>query len=218
MEPYLEIWKRSGREVAALPAGPLTIGRGVDTALRLADDAEVSRLHAVVERVASGWSVRDLGSRNGTYVNGERILGERALRPDDEIQVGGVRIFFRAEDVAGSLTITRSLSRPPVLTRRERAVLEALCRPVAVGDMFTEPASVRQMAASLRVTETAVKYHLTNLYLKFGIPEGDERRRVRLANEALQRGAVVLSEMVAGRTAATPPLRVRQQQVTSGGR
>jgi pSer/pThr/pTyr-binding forkhead associated (FHA) protein len=146
--------------------------------------------------VGSGWSVRDLGSRNGTYVNGERILGERVLRPDDELQVGGVRVFFRAEDVAGSLTVTRSVSRSPLLTRREQAVLQALCRPVALGDMFTEPASVRQMAASLRVTETAVKYHLSNLYVKFGIPEDGDRRRARLANEALRHGAVVISEII----------------------
>jgi pSer/pThr/pTyr-binding forkhead associated (FHA) protein len=197
MEPFLEIWKRSGREVAILADRPVTIGRGHDTLLRLADDVEVSRLHAVIEKVASGWSIRDLGSRNGTFVNGERILGERVLRPDDEIRVGGVRLFFRAEDVAGSLTMTRSLSRAPALTRREQAVLQALCRPIALGDMFTEPASVRQMAVSLRVTETAVKYHLSNLYIKFGIADEGDRRRVRLANEALRRGAVVLSEVLA---------------------
>jgi pSer/pThr/pTyr-binding forkhead associated (FHA) protein len=196
MEPYLEIWRPSGREVAVLTERPVTIGRGLDTALRLSDDAEVSRLHAVIEKVTSGWSVRDLGSRNGTYVNAERILGERVLRPDDEIQVGGVRMFFRAEDVAGSLTVTRSLSRAPVLTRREQAVLQALCRPVALGDMFTEPASVRQMAVALRVTETAVKYHLNNLYEKFGIAGVGDRRRVRLANEALRHGAVAVSEMI----------------------
>lgn len=207
MEPYLEVWKRSGREVAALAETPVTIGRGQDTVLRVPDDAEVSRLHALIERVASGWSIRDLGSRNGTYVNGERILGERVLRPDDEIRLGGVRLFFRADDVAGSLTMTRSPSRPPALTRREQAVLHALCRPIALGDMFTEPASVRQMAVSLRVTETAVKYHLSNLYLKFGVPDDGDRRRVRLANEALRRGAVVLSEMMLpnpGRSSGSP--------------
>ncbi len=195
MEPYLEVWKRSGREVQPLGDRPVTVGRGQDTVLRL-DDAEVSRLHAVIEKVSSGWSVRDLGSRNGTHLNGERIIGERVLRPDDEIQVGGVRLFFRAEDVAGSLTMTRPVGRAPELTRREQAVLQALCRPIALGDVFTEPATVRQMAAALQVTETAVKYHLGNLYLKFGIPDEGDRRRVRLANEALRRGAVFLSEML----------------------
>lgn len=195
MEPYLEVWKRSGREVQLLGERPVTIGRGQDTVVRL-DDAEVSRLHAVIEKVSSGWSVRDLGSRNGTHLNGERIIGERILRPDDEVQVGGVRLFFRAEDVAGSLTLTRPVGRAPQLTRREQAVLQALCRPIALGDVFTEPATVRQMATALRVTETAVKYHLANLYLKFGISDQGDRRRVRLANEALRRGAVALSEML----------------------
>jgi DNA-binding NarL/FixJ family response regulator len=96
------------------------------------------------------------------------------------------------------MTVTRALSRAPELTRREQAVLEALCRPVAFGDMFTEPASVRQMAVALRVTETAVKYHLGNLYVKFGIADEGDRRRVRLANEAIRRGAVALSAMISG--------------------
>ena len=51
MEPYLEIWRRSGREVAVLGGEAVTIGRGQQTAVRLADDAEVSRLHAVIEKV-----------------------------------------------------------------------------------------------------------------------------------------------------------------------
>jgi DNA-binding NarL/FixJ family response regulator len=209
MEPYLEIWRRSGREVTTLADRPLTIGRGEDTLLRLRDDAEVSRLHAVIEKVASGWCIRDLGSRNGTFVNGERIIGERVLRPDDEIRLGGIRLFFRADDVAGSLTLTRSLSRPPALTRREHEVLQALCRPIALGDVFTEPASVRQMAVGLRVTETAVKYHLSNLYLKFGIPDEGERRRVRLANEAILRGAVELSEMISAVSEPAPEASTR---------
>ena len=55
-----------------------------------------------------------------------------------------------------------------------------------------EPASVRRMALELFVTEAAIKQHLQNLYDKFAIPsEGD--RRVRLANEAIRRGAVTLT-------------------------
>ena len=61
-------------------------------------------------------------------------------------------------------------------------------------DRFPEPVSVRQMASELFVTEAAVKQHLLNLYDKFSIPtEGD--RRVRLANEALRRGAVTIAQL-----------------------
>jgi class 3 adenylate cyclase len=79
------------------------------------------------------------------------------------------------------------------LTRRERDVLAALCRPVLEDDVFTEPASVRQIAAELVVTEAAVEQHLLNLYDKFRIPREGARRRVALAREALRRDAVGLA-------------------------
>src|SRR5262245_48691983 len=86
---------------------------------------------------------------------------------------------------------------PPELTRRERDVLVALCRPALDGDLFTEPASVRDIAAALVVTEAAVKQHLGNLYYKFGIGETGERRRVMLAGEAFRRGAITSDELSA---------------------
>jgi ATP/maltotriose-dependent transcriptional regulator MalT len=84
-----------------------------------------------------------------------------------------------------------------VLTRRERDVLVVLCRPLLSGDPFTEPASIREIAGALIVSDAAVKQHLANLFDKFGIVEGD-RRRVRLANAALSSGAVSLSDLHGG--------------------
>ena len=73
--------------------------------------------------------------------------------------------------------------------------LLALCRPVLSADLFTEPASIRLIAEQLVVTEAAVKQHLLRLYDKFGVYESGERRRVRLANEAVRRGAVSLADL-----------------------
>ncbi len=56
------------------------------------------------------------------------------------------------------------MKKLPELTRRERDVLVALCRPLARGAVFTEPASIREVADTLGVSETAVKQHLTNRY------------------------------------------------------
>ena len=61
--------------------------------------------------------------------------------------------------------------------------------------MFTEPASTRAIADELVITQAAVKQHLANLYDKFGVPAGDSHRRARLANEALRRGAVSLTQL-----------------------
>ena len=67
---------------------------------------------------------------------------------------------------------------PPVLTRRERELLVALCRPLLEGAAFAPPAGSRQMAAELFVSEAAVKFHLANLYDKFGLSEHARRRPV----------------------------------------
>jgi hypothetical protein len=99
--------------------------------------------------------------------------------------------------------VTLDLTNPgdprdaPDLTRRERDVVIALCRPALEGDVFTEPASVRQIAEALVVTDAAVKQHLSHLYVKFDIAETGERRRVQLAREAIRRGAVSLGEIEA---------------------
>lgn len=77
------------------------------------------------------------------------------------------------------------------LTRRERDVLGALCAPLGTGDSFVEPASIREMAEALGVSDAAVKQHLLRLYDKFGIPGGEERRRTRLANAAVAAGVTV---------------------------
>ncbi len=84
---------------------------------------------------------------------------------------------------------TGSEARPmPELTRRERDVLAALCRPLATERPVAMPASTREIAAELVVTEAAVKQHLLNLYDKFDVPEGTESRRIALAREAVLRG------------------------------
>ncbi|MFC7244945.1 hypothetical protein ACFQO7_20925 [Catellatospora aurea] len=74
-------------------------------------------------------------------------------------------------------------------------MLVQLCRPLLDGALFTEPASSREIAAALVVTEAAVKQHLLRLYEKFGIVGEGERRRVRLANAAMARNAITRNEL-----------------------
>lgn len=193
MACQLEVWRPEGRDVVALGAERLTIGRSDSNQVAIAADPELSRLHAVLEPVGAGWCLRDLASSNGSYVNGERIWSDRPLRNGDEIRVGRTRLVFRSSDRAGDLTQTAA--PPPQLTPRERDVLVALCRPVLSADLFTEPASIRQIAEQLVVTDAAVKQHLLRLYDKFLVHEPGERRRVRLANEAIRRGAVTLADL-----------------------
>lgn len=68
------------------------IGRSPDSEVFL-DDVTVSRRHAEIRRGATGWSVRDTGSLNGTYVNRRRVDDE-ALSGGDELQIGKFRFGF----------------------------------------------------------------------------------------------------------------------------
>jgi DNA-binding CsgD family transcriptional regulator len=194
MGAYLEVWTPAGRELVALEADRLTLGADPANDLALPADPTLSRLHAALERYGAGWCVRDLDSRNGTFVNGQRVWRERPLRPGDELRVGAIRLVYRSDEPTGG-TATQASEPPPELTRREREVLLVLCRTVLGGAAFSEPASIREIADALVVTEAAVKQHLAHLYDKFGVHGGGERRRVRLANEALRRGAVTIAAL-----------------------
>jgi len=188
---YLEVWSRSGRELRALDSGRLTVGTLHSNDV-VVDAEGVSRVHAAFERFGDSWCVRDLGSRNGTFVNGGRIIGERALHSGDEIVLGRLRMLFRGPAHGNE---TAAVAQAPPLTPRERDVLVALCRPLLTGDAFTEPASIREIAAELVVSEAAVKQHLSRLYAKFDVEAAGGRRRVQLANAAVARGAVKLGDL-----------------------
>jgi hypothetical protein len=73
----------------------LNVGRSASCQLVL-DDALVSRRHAQITVQADSVSVRDLGSANGVFVNGERVNGDRALRPGDRILIGKQELLLRA--------------------------------------------------------------------------------------------------------------------------
>ena len=194
MPPQIEVISGVRSWRLQLTADRSTVGKAGENDIALADDATASHLHAVLERFAAGWCVTDLGSSNGTWVNGERIWASRRLRHGDEIRIGQTRLLFH-DPLTATAAPTETETAPPELTPRERDVLVALCRPLLARDMFTEPAPTRAIAEELVITQAAVKQHLANLYDKFGVPSGNDHRRARLANEALRRGAVSLSEL-----------------------
>jgi hypothetical protein len=69
-----------------------TVGRHPDSEIFL-DDVTVSRRHAEFTRTEGGASIRDLGSLNGSYVNGERVE-ERVLGTGDEVQIGRFKLLY----------------------------------------------------------------------------------------------------------------------------
>ena len=74
---------------------PTTVGRGPGSALRFDDDDYVSSRHALITPAADGIWVEDLGSTNGTYVNGSPVTSARLLHAGDVIGIGETQ--FRVE-------------------------------------------------------------------------------------------------------------------------
>ena len=185
--PFLRI-EDSG-ETFPLSEIVTTVGRGQGVDIHL-EDPSVSRLHAELVRRGPYVYVVDLGlSRNGTRVNG-RPIARRLLEEGDVLSFGVARCRISGvpqEEITEDVELRRSAV--PELTRRELDVLAALCRPALSDDAFVAPATAREIAGDLVVTEAAVKQHLLRLYQKFRI-SGGLNRRIRLANEVVSLGLV----------------------------
>ncbi len=166
-----------------------TVGRGTGVDIALTDPS-VSGLHAEIVRRGCHLYASDLGlSSNGTTVNG-RPVGQRVLADGDVVSFGSARALVGGlRSTGGGPTAAVPTAGAPELTRREVDVLTALCRPAATQDAFVAPATAREVALELVVTEAAIKQHLLRLYGKLGVGPGDNRR-TRLANEVLRRGIV----------------------------
>lgn len=74
-------------------AGPIVIGRSPECNLAIRDIL-LSRRHCAVEKIGEAWVVADLGSKNGTFVNGE-LVNRHVLRDGEVIRIGRTRICFR---------------------------------------------------------------------------------------------------------------------------
>jgi pSer/pThr/pTyr-binding forkhead associated (FHA) protein len=95
----------------------LLIGRHAEGAGRLADDEEISRSHARLSLDRTGFcAIEDLGSTNGTYVNGLRITGPETLSEGDTIEVGATTLVVRELPIPHSEHTLRAIpSRPTVV-------------------------------------------------------------------------------------------------------
>src|SRR5262245_51233992 len=70
-----------------------SLGRHPNNSIQLLDRV-VSKEHCLIDARAGRFVLRDLGSLNGTYINGQRVAGEQGLRNGDEISLGNTRLVF----------------------------------------------------------------------------------------------------------------------------
>ena len=172
----------------------ITLGRASEADVVLPWDTNVSRLHATLEQIAAQWTIVDDGvSRNGTFVNGERITGRRRLRSGDHIRVGSSVLTFQfPENVSGDLTaVGDALPTRASLTGAQRAVLVELCRPYKRPATYANPASNQQIADRLFLSVETVKTHLRALFVKFAVEDLPQNaKRARLVELAMRSGVV----------------------------
>ena len=172
----------------------LSIGRRPEADVSLSWDSEVSRLHALLERVGGEWTVVDDGmSQNGTWVDAERVHGRRRLGDGSLLQVGRTTIGFRnpSSGASGPTSHGGSPAEVARVSDGQRRVLVALCRPYRHGAAFASPATNQQIAEELFLSVDAVKTHLKALFGKFGLEDVPQNaKRMQLAARALQLGLV----------------------------
>jgi hypothetical protein len=170
----------------------VTVGRDSAADLPLPWDAEVSRTHALLEQVGRGWTVLDDGlSRNGSFVNGARVIGRRRLRDKDRMVFGATTVTYR--ETSGTITQTASAIDAPAtipLSPMQRKVLIALCRPVHESASAI-PATNRQIAEEVYLTVDAVKAHLRVLFERYGLSQlPQNEKRARLVASVLDAGVL----------------------------
>jgi pSer/pThr/pTyr-binding forkhead associated (FHA) protein len=194
--PFLVLRSPDGRQhVRDLPieARTLTIGRRAEADVALVWDEEVSRLHALLERVGDDWVVVDDGlSRNGSFLDGARVLGRRRLRDGCRLVFGETAVIFRNpadSQSASTAALPMSATTVPV-TPTQHKVLVALCRPVNES-AFATPSTNKEIAEAVHLSVDAVKAHLRALFERFGLEDlPQNQKRGRLAAMALVSGLV----------------------------
>jgi hypothetical protein len=177
----------------------VTLGRRSSADVALAWDSEVSRLHAELVRKGVEWTLSDDGlSLNGSFVNGQPVRGHRRLRDGDAIRVGATVLVFRnpRDQESNATKPSSDLLRLVSLTKAQRRVLVALCRPFKDSAVFVTPPTNDQIAGELFLSVDAVKKHLRALFEKFGVAHlPQNEKRARLVERAFAGGFISDSEL-----------------------
>jgi len=187
--------------IVAIEAGAseLWVGRGGSADLRLEWDEEVSALHAQIEVVRDECTLVDDGlSRNGSFVNEERVHGRRRLRDGDAIRFGRTVVAFRrpGEGAPEATVVATELPAAATVSPAQRRVLLALCRPFKEGGSFATPPTNQEIGAELHLSVDAVKTHMRALFEKLEVGDlPQNQKRAALVERAFQSGIVSRAEL-----------------------
>jgi len=199
--PFL-VFRDGGGEQVIRPIATdaeLWVGRAGTADVHLEWDEEVSALHAQIEVVRDECTLVDDGlSRNGSFVNEERIHGRRHLRDGDSLRFGQTILVYRrpGEEAPEATVAAGQVPAAATVSPAQRKVLLALCRPYKDGDSFATPATNQQIGEQLHLSVDAVKTHMRALFDKLEVGDlPQNQKRVALAERALQSGIVSRREL-----------------------
>jgi len=177
----------------------VSIGRRSSNDVVLFWDNQVSRAHVELEQIGGEWAAMDDGlSRNGTYVNGNRISGRHRLEDGDTLRIGNTLVVFRSSTPASTVATHAGGEQLEAerLSPAQRRVLISLCSPYKDSTGFTTPATNHEIAEDMYLSVDAVKTHLRSLFAKFEVGDlPQNQKRVRLVERAFQLGVVSEREL-----------------------
>lgn len=160
-----------------LSGDEMTIGRRSTNDVVL-KDPQVSRVHAVVMRRGGALIIEDLGSHNGTYINGERISGPRQLHHGDSVTIGEskgtVEDPMRAGEESTAVAAASDFAGA-TMTQRQVQVLRLMARGL----------SNKQIGERLGVTERTGKAYVASIFEKLGV-----NKRAAAVAEGLRLGII----------------------------
>ncbi len=166
------VLERTPIQVYELSRPVIQIGRAEGMEIVI-DNVSVSRQQAEIRQEGRYWTVRDLGSSNGTYLNGQRLESPQRLKPGDEISFGKFSLFFErelAEPVAeAKIAPTQGKAHPSGTYHLSAEELERLQQAVAT----KRQAQIEWEAVGLKGT-----YYITGDSLLVGPDEGCQLRIV----------------------------------------
>lgn len=130
--PRLVITKGSGIGRDHAIGTECVLGRAPDVDFTL-EDSNASRRHSRVLAEGDGYVIEDLGSRNGTWVNGARVVQRQALRDGDVVRIGGTEMIFRQKGLLESAAPARPAAVvPPVVPTAPVAPVTPARGPIPV--------------------------------------------------------------------------------------
>ena len=109
----------------ALDRESFSLGRSRGTELSFPEDTGLSRHHLTIERCGEDWTVRDLGSRNGTVLNGIPITTPAVLKPGDKISAGHLIIIYGEANGHNPVVVFDSAVDSEAMTGSRKAISDS---------------------------------------------------------------------------------------------